>query len=117
VHREFETNSHLGLVGKAPNSSSHLDRKYDQKKEEELREKHTVKYLIIVPSDIREEKVHDVGITNPSMQGDSWMAPQHPKKPTTIISAPAAMRMYTPTIHTHFIFTSCYTTCVKKKHL
>lgn len=31
------------------------------------------------------------------MHGDSLMAPQQPKKPTTIIRAPAAIRMYTPT--------------------
>lgn len=37
------------------------------------------------------------GLTNPSMHGDSLMAPQHPRKPTTIIRAPAAIRMYTPT--------------------
>lgn len=28
------------------------------------------------------------------------MAPQHPRKPTTIISAPAPIRIYTPA-HTH----------------
>lgn len=32
-------------------------------------------------------------LTNPSMHGDSLMAPQHPRKPTTIIKAPAAIRM------------------------
>lgn len=35
-------------------------------------------------------------LTNPSMHGDSLMAPQQPRKPTTIIRAPAAIRMYTP---------------------
>ena len=40
-------------------------------------------------------------LTNPSMHGDSLRAPQQPRKPTTIIRAPAAMRMYTPERHTH----------------
>lgn len=35
-------------------------------------------------------------LTNPSMHDDSLIAPQHPRKPTTIIRAPAAIRMYTP---------------------
>lgn len=35
-------------------------------------------------------------LTNPSMHGDSLMAPQQPRKPTTIIRAPAAIRIYTP---------------------
>lgn len=35
-------------------------------------------------------------LTNPSMHGDSLMAPQQPRKPTTIMRAPAAIRMYTP---------------------
>ena len=36
-------------------------------------------------------------LTSPSMHGDSLMAPQQPRKPTIIIRAPAAIRMYTPT--------------------
>lgn len=33
------------------------------------------------------------------MHGDSLMAPQQPRKPTTIMRAPAAIRMYTPAGH------------------
>lgn len=39
-------------------------------------------------------------LTSPSMHGDSFMAPQQPRKPTTIMRAPAAIRMYTPGRHT-----------------
>lgn len=41
-------------------------------------------------------KTQKKSLTSPNMQGDSLMAPQHPRKPTTIIRAPAAIRMYTP---------------------
>jgi len=43
------------------------------------------------------QKKNKEGLTSPSMHGDSLMAPQHPKNPTTIMRAPAAIRMYTPT--------------------
>ena len=43
------------------------------------------------------------GLTNPSMHGDSRMAPQHPRKPTTIMRAPATMRRYTPVQDRHSI--------------
>ena len=35
-------------------------------------------------------------LTRPRRHWDSLTAPQHPKKPTSITSAPAAIRMYTP---------------------
>lgn len=45
----------------------------------------------------KKNPVHSIEpLTNPSMHGDSLMAPQQPRKPTTIIRAPAAIRIYTP---------------------
>jgi len=52
------------------------------------------------------------------------MAPQHPRKPTTIIRAPAASRMYTPTqpdaqherhyIHHQKVIVKNYFSAIKK---
>lgn len=61
----------------------------------------TISYIVI--SNIQEyiEYIPKVGgivqdviaLTNPSIHCDSLMAPQHPRKPTTIIRAPATMRI------------------------
>lgn len=105
------------LVGEAPDPSSHFHSEDDEQEEEELNKKASflrvlfcssfgnmitlikdITFLVPLTVFVFSHFIHKKkgGLTSPSMHGDSLMAPQHPRKPTTIIRAPAAIRMYTP---------------------
>lgn len=45
---------------------------------------------------------HEMSLTSPSMHWFSLMAPQHPRKPTTMIISPTTMKMYAPGIESYF---------------
>lgn len=84
---------YLLLVGEPPDPGSHFSRKDEEQEEEEL---HGTDEGVRRRDDAAASWLTLAALTNPSMHGDSFMAPQQPRKPTTIMRAPAAIRMYTP---------------------
>jgi len=96
------------FVRQTPDPGGHLDGEDEEEEEEELQKQNGVELVPAWwgpqrPCECVCERQSSEGVifTSPSMHGDSLMAPQQPRNPTTIISAPAAIRMYTPNTHTH----------------